>query len=69
MAAVAVFRAILQYPNRLWLYFSATRSIAQSKHEPGQNPSRIVCCVFLVKICLTAVGLVVLGCVLLTVPA
>ncbi len=67
---VAVAQSFAQYFNILTDYgfnFSATRSIAQSKHEPGQI-SRIVCCVFLVKICLTAVGLVVLGCVLLTVP-
>ena len=66
---VAVAQSFAQYFNILTDYgfnFSATRSIAQSKDEPGQI-SRIFCCVFLIKICLTAVGLVVLGCVLLTV--
>jgi PST family polysaccharide transporter len=67
---VAVAQSFAQYFNILTDYgfnFSATRSIAQSKDDPGQI-SRIFCCVFLIKISLTAVGLLVLGCVLLTVP-
>jgi PST family polysaccharide transporter len=67
---VAVAQAFAQYFNILTDYgfnFSATRSIAQSKDEPGQI-SRIFCCVFLIKISLTAVGFLALGCVLLTVP-
>jgi polysaccharide transporter, PST family len=67
---VAVAQSFAQYFNILTDYgfnFSATRSIAQSKDDPGQI-SRIFCCVFLIKISLTAVGLIVLGCVLVTVP-
>jgi len=66
---VAVAQSFAQYFNILTDYgfnFSATRSIAQSKDEPGEI-SRIFCSVFLIKICLTAVGFAVLGCVLLTV--
>lgn len=67
---VAVAQSFAQYFNILTDYgfnFSATRSIAQSKDEPKQI-SRIFCCVFLIKICLTAVGFILLVCVLLTVP-
>jgi polysaccharide transporter, PST family len=67
---LAVAQSFAQYFNILTDYgfnFSATRSIAQTKDDPGQI-SRIFCCVFLIKISLTAVGLLVLGCVLLTVP-
>jgi PST family polysaccharide transporter len=66
---VAVAQSFAQYFNILTDYgfnFSATRSIAQSKDQPG-HISRIFCCVFLIKICLTAVGLILLVCVLLTV--
>lgn len=66
---VAVAQSFAQYFNILTDYgfnFSATRSIAQSKDDPAQI-SRIFCCVFLIKICLTGVGLMVLGCVLLSV--
>jgi polysaccharide transporter, PST family len=66
---VAVAQAFAQYFNILTDYgfnFSATRSIAQCKDEPGQI-SRIFCCVFLIKVGLTAVGLMLLGCALLTV--
>ena len=67
---VAFAQSFAQYFNILTDYgfnFSATRSIAQNKDEAGQI-SRIFCCVFLIKIFLTLVGLIVLGCVLLTVP-
>jgi PST family polysaccharide transporter len=66
---VAVAQSFAQYFNILTDYgfnFSATRSIAQNKDEPGEI-ARIFCCVFLIKIGLTVVGLMVLGCVLLTV--
>jgi PST family polysaccharide transporter len=66
---VAVAQSFAQYFNILTDYgfnFSATRSIAQNKGEPRQI-SRIFCCVFLFKVGLTAVGLMVLGCVLLSV--
>ena len=66
---VAVAQSFAQYFNILTDYgfnFSATRSIAQSHGERGQI-SRIFCCVFLIKLGLAAVGLFLLGCVLLTV--
>lgn len=67
--SVAVAQSFAQYFNILTDYgfnFSATRSIAQNKHEPREI-SRIFCCVFLIKICLTAVGLILLVGLLLTV--
>ena len=67
---VAFAQSFAQYFNVLTDYgfnFSATRSIAQKKDEAAQV-SRIFCCVFVIKIILTAAGLIVLGCVLLIVP-
>jgi PST family polysaccharide transporter len=66
---VAFAQSFAQYLNVLTDYgfnFSATRSIAQVRDQPAQI-SRIFCCVFLIKLLLTAVGLIALGCVLLTV--
>jgi PST family polysaccharide transporter len=67
---VAFAQSFAQYFNILTDYgfnFSATRSIAQNRDEAGQI-SRVFCCVFLIKTFLTLVGIVVLACVLLTVP-
>jgi PST family polysaccharide transporter len=67
---VAFAQSFAQYFNILTDYgfnFSATRSISQMRNEVGQV-SRIFCCVYVIKILLTAIGLIVLGCVLLIVP-
>ena len=66
---MAFAQSFAQYLNVLTDYgfnFSATRSIAQVRDQPAEI-SRIFCCVFLIKLLLTAVGLIALGCILLTV--
>jgi PST family polysaccharide transporter len=67
---VAFAQSFAQYFNIFTDYgfnYSATRSIAQNRDEVGQI-SRIFCCVFVIKLFLTLIGLLVLACVLLAVP-
>lgn len=67
---VAFAQSFAQYFNVLTDYgfnFSATRSIAQNRDDV-EKISEIFCSVFLIKLCLTAVGLIVLLCLLLVVP-
>jgi PST family polysaccharide transporter len=67
---VAFAQSFAQYFNIFTDYgfnFSATRSIAQNRNDVGKI-SEVFCCVFLIKLFLTAVGLIVLACVLLVVP-
>jgi PST family polysaccharide transporter len=67
---VAFAQSFAQYFNILTDYgfnFSATRSIAQNRDDVGKI-SEVFCSVFLIKLFLTAVGLIALVCLLLVIP-
>lgn len=67
---VAFAQSFAQYFNIFTDYgfnFSATRSIAQNRDNVLET-SRVFCCVFLIKIFLTVIGLIILGSMLLFIP-